>query len=211
MKTALVVGATGVVGREILLQLLADERYDKVIVWARREIKISSAKLETRVIDFEKISELSLYGVDEVFCALGTTINQAKTRANFIKVDFTYTFEIAKVAKISGVQKFILISAPNANSTSKNFYLCTKGKVEDAIRGLRFKALHIVRAPLIDGKRAQFRLGEWIFIKLFKILPKGFLKTYQPLGGKQIAKAAILKAQDRSLGVCEYFVFEILG
>lgn len=211
MKSALVVGATGAVGNAIVKQLLDDERYDKIVVLSRRELAFSSSKLQVEIVDFDEISKLDLGFFDEVFCTLGTTIKQAKSRENFIKVDFYYPLELAKIAKKAGAKKFILISSANANSNSKNFYLQTKGRAEDAIASLNFDILHIAHLPLIDVVRADVRLGERFFIWLLKCLPSRLLKILQPITPDRIAKAVLTKAQDESLGTYKYFIFEILS
>ena len=95
-KTALVVGATGAVGCEILRGLCEDENYDKIIVWARRELNFSHEKLETQIVNFSDVKNMPPREIDEIFCALGTTMKQAGSRGQFYKVDVNYPVNIAK-------------------------------------------------------------------------------------------------------------------
>ena len=195
MKTALIVGATGIVGKELVAQLCEDERYQQVIIWVRRKPAFSHPKLLVQEVDFDRISEQAMPKVDEVFCALGTTIKKAGSQENFLKVDVQYPTEIAKLAKSAGVSRFVLISALGANSNARVFYSRAKGMVEDNLRQLHFDSLQIVRPSLIVGERADFRLGETLFEWLFKLLPKTLFWRYRPMHGKDIAHVMIEQAQ----------------
>ena len=210
MKKALILGATGVVGGELVRQLCRNENYEKVVVWARRELNFSHKKLETKIVNFDEIANLPSENFDEIFCALGTTIKQAGSHENFEKVDLTYPLEAAKWGKNNDVKRFILISAPGANANSRNFYLQTKGRAQEQIEKLGFESLQIVHPPLIRGERENFRLGESLAILLFRIIPKSLFKTYRPMSGAQIAEAMILRAQSPNLGVEIYEPREVL-
>jgi len=210
MKKALILGATGVVGGELVRLLCRNENYEKIVVWARRELNFSHKKLETKIVNFDEIANLPSENFDEIFCALGTTIKQAQSRENFAKVDLTYPLEAAKWGKNSGVKRFILISAPGADANSRAFYLQIKGRAQEQIEKLGFESLQIVHPPLIRGEREHFRLGESLAILLFRLIPKFWLKTYRPMSGAQIAEAMILRAQSPNLGVEIYEPREVL-
>ncbi len=122
-KTALVVGATGVTGREIVRGLCENENYDKIIVWARRELKFSHEKLETQIVNFSDVKNLPPREIDEIFCALGTTMKQAGSRGQFYKVDVSYPVNIAKWGIASGARRFALISSQGADERSRFFIL----------------------------------------------------------------------------------------
>ncbi|MBR8462241.1 NAD-dependent epimerase/dehydratase family protein [Campylobacter sp. faydin G-105] len=203
LKNALVVGASGVVGREIVRQLCSDKRYAKIYIFVRREFGFKHEKLVEKIINFDEILSEPRFEVNEIFCALGTTIKQAKTRENFKKVDFDYVVSLAKWGKNVGVTKFVLFSSFGADVSSKSFYLRIKGETERAISEIGFKSVHIVRSPLIDGKRDDARLGERLLINIFKFMPTNLLTGYQPLSGESIAKAAIKMAQssDRDIEI----------
>lgn len=195
MKTALVVGATGIVGKELVAQLCEDERYQQVTIWVRRKPAFNHPKLIVQEVDFERLAEQTMPKVDEVFCALGTTIKKAGNQENFLKVDVQYPTEIAKLAKSAGVSRFVLISALGANSNARVFYSRAKGIVEENLRQLHFDSLQIVRPSLIVGERSDFRLGETIFEWLFKLLPKTLFWRYRPMHDKDIVRVMIEQAQ----------------
>ena len=209
-KTALVAGATGAVGREIVRGLCEDENYDKIIVWARRELNFSHEKLETQIINFDEIKDIRPCEVDEIFCALGTTMKQAGSRGQFYKVDVSYPVNIAKWGIASGARRFALISSQGANERSRFFYLRAKGKAEKKIAALGFKSLQIARLPAIKSEREQVRMGELFTIWLFGLLPKFILTNYRPMSAKDIAAAVIAAAQTDAKGVQIYHPREFI-
>ena len=209
-KTALVVGATGAVGREIVRGLCENENYDKIIVWARRELNFSHEKLETQIINFDEIRNIRPCEVDEIFCALGTTMKQAGSRGQFYKVDVSYPVNIAKWGIASGARRFALISSQGANERSRFFYLRAKGKAEKKIAALGFKSLQIARLPAIKSEREQVRMGELFTIWLFGLLPKFILTNYRPMSAKDIAAAVIAAAQTDAKGVQIYHPREFI-
>ena len=209
-KTALVVGATGAVGREIVHGLCESENYDRIIVWARRELNFSHEKLETQIINFDEIKDIRPCEVDEIFCALGTTMKQAGSRGQFYKVDVIYPVNIAKWGIASGARRFALISSQGANERSRFFYLRAKGKAEKKIAALGFKSLQIARLPAIKSEREQVRMGELFTIWLFGLLPKFILTNYRPMSAKDIAAAVIAAAQTDAKGVQIYHPREFI-
>ena len=203
-KSALVLGATGVVGRELVRELCENENYDKIIVWARRELKFSHEKLETQIVNFSDVKNMPPREVDEIFCALGTTMKQAGSRGQFYKIDVSYPVNIAKWGIASGARRFALISSQGANERSRFFYLRAKGKAEKKIAALGFKSLQIARLPAIKSEREQVRIGELFTIWLFGLLPKFILKNYRPMSAKDIAASVIAAAQTEAKGVQNY-------
>ena len=203
-KTALVVGATGVVGCETLRGLCEDENYDKIIVWVRRELNFSHEKLETQIINFDEIKDMPPREIDEIFCALGTTMKQAGSRGQFYKVDVSYPVNIAKWGIASGARRFALISSQGANERSRFFYLRAKGKAEKKIAALKYESVQIARLPAIKSEREQVRMGELFTIWLFGLLPKFILTNYRPMSAKDIAAAVIAAAQTEAKGVQIY-------
>lgn len=209
-KTALVAGATGAVGREIVRGLCENENYDKIIVWARRELKFSHEKLETQIVNFSDVKDLPPCEIDEIFCALGTTMKQAGSRGQFYKVDVNYPVNIAKWGIASGARRFALISAYGADERSRFFYLRAKGKAEKKIAALGFKSLQIARLPAIKSEREQVRMGEIFTIWLFGLLPKFILKNYRPMSAQDIAASVIAAAQTDAKGVQIYHPRDLL-
>ena len=201
MKTAVVIGATGLIGTELVHKLEQNAKYDKVIVLARRDVKWESNKVENAVIPFEKIEQQELPQGADYFCALGTTIKQVGSQAEFRKVDYEYVFHFAKAAKKCSANSFHLVSSIGANPHSANFYSKTKGQVEKAISNLDLNKFRIYRPSLLIGKRDKLgqpnRFGEEIVTAVYnkaKFLFTGFLKQYEPITAERVAEAMLSNA-----------------
>ncbi|MDF2634030.1 MAG: oxidoreductase [Pelosinus sp.] len=192
-KTALVVGATSLVGKELVHILLASNEYEKIIVWVRRSLGIHQRELEEKKINFEMLDTYEINEpVDQLFCCLGTTIKKAGTQEAFKTVDRGYPLLLARKAKAAGVLQFVVISAMGAAVKSKIFYNRTKGEMEEALKEIDLPALHIIRPSLLLGKREEFRMGEQMAAMLTKIVPFlfiGVLKKYKPIPAKVVAYA----------------------
>lgn len=191
---AVIVGATGLVGRELVRVLLSAKKYEKITVIARRRLSIVHPRLEQQLIEFEHIQDCQPHWFEnaDVFCTLGTTIKKAGSREQFEKVDYHYVLEFAKLGKKYGARKYVVVSAMFANANSRIFYSRVKGKVEQALQELHLPQLIIVRPSLIVGDRTEFRLGEWSMTKLFDWMPllfKGKMKKHKPNQAKDIAIA----------------------
>ena len=197
MKTAILIGATGLVGNEIVNKLLNDSRYDRIKIFTRRTLKISNLKLEEYIIDFDHLEDWKhkITG-DELYSALGTTIKKAGSKEAQYKIDFTYQYEMARIAAENNVSKMLLVSSLGANSKSKNFYLRMKGELEDAILKLPFKNTFIFRPSILAGDRNEKRFGESVGIKLAKIFTIAIplLKKYRPVEAKNVADSMIKSA-----------------
>jgi uncharacterized protein YbjT (DUF2867 family) len=197
MKTAIVIGATGLVGNNITQNLLVDDRYSTVKVFVRRSLHISNTKLEEYIVNFDKIYlwKDSLVG-DELYSALGTTIKKAGSKEEQYKIDYTYQYEIAKAASEIGVKKYLLVSSAGANYKSENFYLRTKGSLDEEVQQLSFDQIFIFRPSILVGERSEKRLGESLGIKIAgtitKIIPA--LKKYRPIEASRVAEAMIKSA-----------------
>ncbi len=203
-KVAIVVGGTGVVGRELVAQLCNNDHYSKVISLGRRELAYQHDKLEQQIVNFDdKDSWQQLIIADDLFCALGTTLKQAGSKAAQEKIDLDLPVQIAIAAKSNGVKGFGLVSSSAADASSNSYYFSLKGKLEQELQSLNFEQLTIVQPSVLVGQRTDFRLGETIAIKLLNALQ--FLpvfKQYKPITGVQVAKALIhfhLGNQDRVL------------
>ncbi|TAD95458.1 MAG: oxidoreductase [Bacteroidetes bacterium] len=200
MKTAIIVGASGLVGSELLNCLLADPNYSQITVLVRQKLAIENPKLYQKVIDFDKISERTTIFADHAFCCLGTTMKQAGSKEAFYKVDFTYAYEFAKFAFRSGIKKFLIVTAMGADAKSMIYYNRVKGEIEQKIIELDFDSLQIIRPSLLLGKRKNPRIGEdfgKIFGKIFSFL---IPKRYQAIEGAQVAKALWKIANKNLLG-----------
>jgi uncharacterized protein YbjT (DUF2867 family) len=202
MKTALIIGATGLVGSKIVRRLNDSKFYSRVILLVRRKSDFNHLKFEERLIDFDNIDPESIKG-DDVFCAIGTTIKKAGSKENQYKIDCEYPYNIAHIAKQNGTKQFILVSSIGADYNSNNFYLRTKGELEKKISELNFETFIILRPSIILGKRNEFRLGETIgvfFINLFSPLFFGSLKKYKGVRASAIASRMVIAANQNLKG-----------
>ncbi len=201
-KTAIIIGATGLVGGKLLEHTLKDDSFSKVKIFVRRPTGISHTKLEENIIDFDQISGLgnSISG-DVLFSCLGTTLKQAGSKEAQYKVDFTYQYEFAKMASQNGVKDYVLISSTSADAKSWLFYSRIKGELEDAVKALSFEHKIILQPSVLAGDRENERLGEKIGAKVINGLAKvfPFAKKYRSISGNQVAKAMVhfLKAQNK--------------
>ncbi len=209
-KSALVLGATGVVGRELVRELCESRGYDEVWAWARHKIGFCHPKLRAQVIDFEGISDIAPHKFYEIFCALGTTMKQAGSREAFLRVDVDYVYAAAKWGKAAGVRRFVLVSSLGAKESSLSFYLRAKGRIERRVSELGFDSLQIVRPPLILGERSDARPIERLATAVFKLLPACVLGKFRPLSGASIARAMINAARSDARGVQIYEPREFL-
>lgn len=200
MRTALVIGATGLVGSHLVKVLAENKRYDKVKLLLRRPLGLKHPKIEECVFDFDKPDE-SEVAADDIFCAIGTTLKKAGSKEKQQLIDCTYPLRIAEIGAKKGAKQFILVSSLGANARSSNFYLRTKGELEDSLRLLPYRSLIILRPSIILGKRTEFRLGERIGIALFGLMEPfmlGPLRKYRGVQASSIARTMLATAiQDR--------------
>ncbi|MGI1658708.1 MAG: NAD(P)H-binding protein [Desulfitobacterium sp.] len=212
-KTALLIGASGLVGSELLKLLLNGSEYEKVIIFVRKSLELKHPKLEEVIIEFDDLAQYKVYyDVNDVFCCLGTTIKKARTQEAFRKIDVEYPLEIARLAKEMGAEKFLVISSMGANPRSKMFYSRMKGLLEQELKQIAIGSLHIFRPSLLQGDRKEFRLGESVSAFLSKRLPflfAGPLSRYQPIEGKTVAMGMVLAAQGEAEGVFVHESYEI--
>src|SRR5688572_4797290 len=199
MKTALIVGATGLIGKQLLQLLLQDSHYEKVKAITRKSLDLKHPKLENMVLDFEKFSDADLKS-DDVFCCLGTTIRIAKTKEAFRKVDYEYPLELARASKNQGATQYLLVSALGADKNSKIFYNKVKGEIEEAISHVDFRTVHILRPSLLLGDRSEQRAGEGTATAFFKIF--GFLipTKYKAIDSGKVARSMLAFAKQKDSG-----------
>ena len=190
---ALVIGATGATGKEIVSQLLEDDDFDSVSIFVRKDPDITHSKLKTYVIDFSKVEDYrELIKGDVLFSCLGTTLRTAGSKEKQYLVDYTYQYEFAKIASDNGVPIYSLVSSTGANQNSTIFYPKIKGKLEEAVKKLPFKTIQIFQPPTLIRQKNLIRLGEKIGIKIFSFLNYfGILKSQKPLTVSNLAKVMI--------------------
>lgn len=214
MRSALVVGATGLVGSSLVKLLCESEEYAAVNVLSRRPLDFTHPKLVVKLCEFDQIADKDIEFAHEVFCCLGTTMKKAGSKQQFEKVDFEYPLTIAAIAKNRGVGHFIVISAMGANEKALAYYSQVKGKLEAELIKMDFPRLSIVRPSLITGDRQEFRLGETIGDKVLKVLNPilvGPLKKMHSIRATQIALAMkVIALHGKKQKVAIYLSDELL-
>jgi uncharacterized protein YbjT (DUF2867 family) len=212
-RTALVAGASGLVGGHVLRRLLEDKEYERVTSFGRHDLPLTAKKLAQRVVDFDRVAEVGDFPrVHDVFCCLGTTIRQAGSREAFRKVDFTYVVELARVALRHRASQFLLVTALGADAGSRVFYSRVKGEVEEAVRRLQFEGIHIFRPSLLLGHRTASRPGERAAAFLSPLVSwamVGPLRRYRPVRADAVARAMVRIAREARRGAHVYESAEI--
>jgi uncharacterized protein YbjT (DUF2867 family) len=213
MKKAIIVGATGLIGRYLLDFILQSEDYDRVTALVRSPIMVKSKKLTFIETDFKKLDGLNpeING-DCLFICIGSTMSKAGSKEAFLKIDYDIPVDIASIAHKNGVQKCIVVSSLGADANSSNFYLHTKGKMEQALEKLGFNNTVFMRPSLLFGARNEFRFGELIgkfFMKIIGPLFLGPLKKYKGIEAKTVAKAMLIASIQPNSGIKKYESNEI--
>ena len=204
-KSAVIAGASGLTGSELVRLLLADERYDTVTAIVRSPLGLEDKKLIQKKVDFEHLDE-DLKGIkaDHAFCCLGTTIKKAGSKESQYRADHDYVTDFASCAFREGIRRFAVVSSSGANSRSANFYLRTKGEMEDDLKKIPFEGLYIFRPSLLMGRRKEFRLGELAakgIMKVLNPLMAGRLKRYRGIYASEVARAMIRYANSDISGI----------
>ncbi|MBC7381527.1 MAG: NAD(P)H-binding protein [Bacteroidia bacterium] len=204
LRKALVIGATGLIGRSLVYELLKSNEYDKVVVMARKDLVIRHTKLEQYLIDFDSLEHYQDYmQVNDVFCCLGSTRAKTPDLNMYRKIDYEYPITIAKLALARGAEQFLLVSSMGADKRSRIFYNRVKGDVEDAITRLNYPILHIFRPALLLGNRLEKRPMEMISKFLFKVLNPfliGPLSGFKAIQGETVAKVMVKIAIQHIMG-----------
>jgi len=206
MKTAIVLGATGLIGQNLILKLAQQSHIKKVIAVTRRAVEYSHSKIENQVVDFSLLEQYSqTFAGDILFSCLGTTKKQAGSTAAQRIIDVDYQLTAAQLAANNGVHEYFLVSSSGANPNSKNAYLQMKGELEEKIMSLGFKRICIFQPSLLLGERNHFRMGEklgsWVLPTLCK-LP--ILKRYRPIYGAQVAAKMCEVSAQQKVGISRY-------
>jgi uncharacterized protein YbjT (DUF2867 family) len=213
-RKAVVAGATGLIGKELVQLLISEPAYVAVTLLVRRPTGITHPKIYEKILDFDNLEQagIDLTGAD-VFCTLGTTIKKAGTQEAFRQVDYTYPLTLGRMAKTRGAKQFLIVTSMGASSSSRFFYNRVKGDIEEALRNLDLPALQIFRPSLLLGNRKEIRIGERIASAVSGILSPLFLgplRKYCPIQAHAVAKTMINAAQNNPAGIQVYESDQIL-
>jgi uncharacterized protein YbjT (DUF2867 family) len=191
-RRALLVGATGLVGSQLLGRLLDETTYSTVTVWTRRPLALRGPGLKVETIDFERLAEREVEA-EHVFCCLGTTMKQAGSEQAFRRVDFDYPVALAQAAAKGGATRLLVVSALGANAASRIFYNRVKGEMEAAVAAAGVPETYFFRPSLLVGQRDQPRLGERIGHAVGLVLGP-LLGRYRPIDAGLVATAMLRAA-----------------
>ena len=192
MRTAIIAGATGLIGSQLLELLLTADTYTDVIALSRKPLLRAHPKLRNLQVDFEKLDEytIQLKG-DDIYCCLGTTMKQAGSKEAFRKVDFEYPVALATITRQQGASQFFIVTALGANKDSSFFYNRVKGEVQEAVGKMGFESLHILQPSLLLGHRTEKRKGEGAGEVVMKGLDFLIPKKYKAIESAKVARTMI--------------------
>jgi len=205
--TAVVLGATGMIGEALVKQLITDPNYSTIRLLVRRSVNYTEPKVEVFVVDFSDLTDLEqkLGSGDHIFSCLGTTLSKVKgDQSEYRKIDLEIPVNTAKLGLKNGFKKFLIITAVGSNARSGNSYIRLKGEIEEALKQLNYPILHIFQPSLLMGDRKEFRLMEKIIqavMPVFAILMVGGLKKFKPIRGVEVAEAMIAAAKMKETGI----------
>jgi uncharacterized protein YbjT (DUF2867 family) len=224
-RTALLVGATGLIGGNVLDVLIADARWSRVVVLARRAVEQKHEKVSEHIVDFEELADLetapsaggsraggaldgapaggAFAAVDDVFACLGTTIKVAGSQERFRRVDHDYTVAVARLARAAGGRGIALVSSIGASETTSSFYLRVKGETERDVRALDYPTTVIARPSILLGKRSENRPAERAGIAVANVLAPlmlGGLRAYRPIAARDVAIAMVEALGEQDVG-----------
>jgi uncharacterized protein YbjT (DUF2867 family) len=205
MRTAIVAGAGGLIGSFLVAHLQNSPEYSEIILLLRKPLGINHPKLIERIVDFKTLPAIKFnHSITSLFCCVGTTISKAGSKENFLESDFHVPVLLAEWGKKSGIENMIIVSSIDANKDSGNFYLQTKGKMQEAITQIGLKTTWFAQPSLLTGPRKEFRLGEKIAILtsvFWQWMLWGKLKKYRPIEASIVAKALMLLSLKKETGV----------
>ena len=202
---AIIAGASGLIGSNLLDILLIAPEYEEVVILVRISTGKTHRKLTEVILDFDNLSSYEIGNeVHATFCCLGTTKSKTPDESLYKKIDHDYPVTLAKLALTNGVEQFHLISSIGANSNSSTFYTKLKGKTEEDIKGVGLKTLHIYQPSLLTGDRKEFRLMEKIIVGLSYVIDPlliGGLRKYRSIPAKTVAMAMYKESINKNEGV----------
>ena len=209
-KHALVSGGTGLIGKHLCQKLAKDQDFASVTSLVRRKNTEDIDNLTEVVVNFDDLSNAEIpEQITDAFCCLGTTMKKAGSKEAFYKVDFEYVLAFAKLALEKGAQNFYIVTSMGADAKSLIYYNKVKGEVEDALKEISFKSLHIFRPSMLLGDREESRLGESIGKFVFGIFEPLLPSNYKGIAGEQVAEAMVKNSKLNEAGTHIYLSGEI--
>ena len=200
MKTALIFGSSGLVGKNLLNQILNNSNYSKIKIFVRSSLEISDQKVEIINTDFKDLQKIkNLIIGDDCFFCIGTTKKNSPDKNEYRRVELDLPKKIAQISKSNNVKSFIFVSSGFADPKNSGNYLKFKGLVEEEIKSLNFEKIGILRPSFLLGNRKENRVGEKIGIFIFKLLSPIFvgpIKKMKPIHSEKVAKAMIKIANE---------------
>jgi uncharacterized protein YbjT (DUF2867 family) len=204
---AAIIGASGLVGNELLSCLLRDDHFGQIHLLNRRPLGIVHPKITEYVIDFadNKSLQEALTGCGVIFCTIGTTLNKVKgDKKVYREIDFEIPLKAALIGKELGVDQFLLVTAYAANSKHRNFYLRLKGEVEEAVSSLHLPSFSVFHPSVLLGKRKEFRPAERLAIQLLPLIQWLLPFNYRPIKASAVANAMVNAAIENKKGLHIY-------
>jgi uncharacterized protein YbjT (DUF2867 family) len=215
-KTVAILGATGMIGEQLLELALNDPYFERVRVLVRKPFTQKHPKLEVKLVDFKDAEsvKLALEEVDVILSAIGTTQkNVGGDEKLYYEIDFDIPVNAARFGKETGAKQMAVVSAVGADSRSRNFYLRLKGEVEKALTEIELEGMHLMQPSQLIGKRKEFRLAERIITPIMKVISLLFVgsaKKFKAIHGVDVAKAMIAVVKKNEKGAYRYTYEEII-
>ena len=213
-KKAIIVGASGLIGSNLLQILLEEDYYDQVVILVRRELPVKHEKLTQLIIDFDKLSDYSgQINGHAIFSCLGTTMSQTPDKNEYRKIDHDYPLHLAQLALQNGVKQFHLVSAVGADAKSSTFYLRLKGETEQDIAKVGLPSLYIYQPSMLKGRKDKVRFGESFFNGLMTVVDPllfGGLKKFHSIDAADVARAMYNQSTDNETGKFKYQYNDII-
>lgn len=215
-NSAVIVGASGLVGNHLLEILLKNEQFEEIRIFSRKKVNVESPKLIQFEIDFERLTDYyEQFKGNIMFCCVGTTIKKAGSKEKFISVDFEIPCKLAQLAEQNHFESFIVISSLGANPDSTNFYLKTKGQMQQFVDNLSIPRKVYIQPSLLLGKRSEFRFGEHfgeIVLRIFGFLLIGKLRKYRSIHAINVAQAMVnISLDNKSQGIVQSDLLEMIA
>jgi uncharacterized protein YbjT (DUF2867 family) len=207
-KTAAIIGVTGLIGGYLYEIMKQDKTYETIRLIVRRPLAKDSDRTDVKLVDFNDAEsfKLAIDGSDVVFCAIGTTQKKVKgDKVAYRKIDSDIPVKAASFCKETGCETFVLVSSVGATSKSKTFYLKLKGEVEDAVKAVGLRSVHIMRPSMLLGDRKEFRLGEKIGSPVMRGISFLLPSKFKPIQAKAVAIAMLNAVKENKEG---FFVYE---